>query len=219
MKEAQEKRNGRKQAFPHPLTEKTFLRSQFFPGLSSFYKYIPNTLTLFRLLATPLSIWALAQHQLTVAFWLFFSASITDWFDGYLARRWQVTSQFGQILDPIADKSLILSLFFTLSLYGYIPWWLTILVWIRDVLILSIGGGIILTRHQKPALPPHFIGKVSTAFQMLFIGTILLTTSTSLSSIESYLMIILFYGVALTTILSGIVYGRVALQVFRQPSS
>ena len=190
------------------------------PEASSFYKHIPNTLTILRLLGTPLSVWFIAQNQLTIAFWIFFGVSATDWLDGYLARRWQVTSKLGQILDPIADKFLIMSVYLALGFWEFIPLWLTTLVLSRDLLILLSSSGIILTRKIKVNLTPSLIGKISTAVQMLFVGLILArgvpTPSIPTSSIENNLMVFLIYSVAFLTILSGITYAHAGIKAFRK---
>lgn len=187
---------------------------------SPFYKHIPNLLTILRLLGAPLCVWFIAQNQLAFAFWIFFTVSTTDWLDGYLARRWQVTSKLGQILDPIADKSLIMSTYLALGLWAFIPIWLTALVLSRDLLILLSSSGIILIKRIKMNLSPNLIGKISTTAQMLFVGVILARgvpiPSIPISSIENNLMVIFLYSVAFLTILSGITYACMALGAFRK---
>ncbi len=193
---------------------------QAFPNPSPFYKYIPNLLTILRLLGAPLCIWLIAQNQLDFAFWTFFAVSITDWLDGYLARRWQATSKLGQILDPIADKSLIMSVYLALGLLAFIPIWLTALVLLRDLLILLSSSSILLMRRVKMNLAPTLIGKISTTAQMLFVGLILArgvpASFVPTSSIENILMVSFLYSVALLTVLSGIIYARMAMSVLRK---
>jgi cardiolipin synthase len=190
-------------------------------GLSALYKHIPNGLTILRLLCTPLIIWAIATNHLTTAFWIFFAIGATDYFDGYLARRWKVTSRLGQILDPIADKVLLISIYLSLGLWGFIPLWLTIFVLIRDFLILAVGGTMILAHKGNMQLPPQMMGKISTTLQMLFVGLILAggitVSSIPTSSIQSILMVLFLYVVALTTILSGITYANVVVKLFTSP--
>lgn len=189
------------------------------PGMPSFCKHIPNILSTLRLIGTPLSVWIIAHDQLTTAFWIFFAVCVTDWLDGYLARRWHVTSKLGQILDPLADKFLLISVYLALGLWRYIPMWATFLVLTRDFLILTISCGIILNRKVNIRLTPQFMGKVSTTFQMLFIGLVLAgevaIPSIPTASIESILMVFFLYSMALTTILSGITYARVAYRALR----
>lgn len=186
----------------------------------SFYKCIPNLLTTLRLLGTPLCAWFIAQDQLVFAFWVFFAVSMTDWLDGYLARLWQATSKLGQILDPIADKFLIISVYLTLGLWKYIPFWLVSLVLLRDLLILLSSSGIIFATKIKLDFAPSLIGKVSTAIQMLFVGLVLARgvpiSSFPTSSIGNNLMVLFLYKVALLTILSGLTYAHVAINAFRK---
>lgn len=190
------------------------------PNTSSFYKYFPNTLTILRLLGTPLCVWFIAHNQLTVAFWIFFAVCITDWFDGYLARRWQATSKLGQMLDPIADKLLIMSVYLALGWWAFIPLWLTALVLSRDLLILLSSSGIMFMGQVKMNLTPTLLGKVSTTAQMLFSGFILardvFASFTPTSSVENILMVSFLYSVTFLTILSGVTYGRMAISAFRK---
>lgn len=189
-------------------------------GFFSVYRYIPNLLTTLRLLSPPLLMWFISNKDFSKAFWIFFAASLTDWLDGYLARRWNVTSKFGQIFDPLADKFLLIAAYIILSYLGYIPMWLAASVLIRDFLILAIGASIIFASKGNIQLPSQWIGKISTTFQMLYIGLILAMHAPSLpiptSSIPHFLMVILLYIVALTTVLSGIIYAKAAVEIFRR---
>lgn len=193
----------------------------FSPRISSFYKYIPNALTILRLSGTPLCLWVIAQGGLTTAFWIFFAICLTDWLDGYLARRWNASSKLGQILDPLADKCLLISLYLALGLWGFIPRWLAGIVLIRDFLILAISSGIILSQKLNISLAPQFMGKMSTTLQMLFIGLVLASgtpaPSVPASGIKSILMVFSLYSVALTTVLSGFSYARVVFNALRKP--
>lgn len=187
---------------------------------SYFKQYLPNTLTVFRLITIPLCIWFIFQTRLTAAFWLFFASSITDWLDGYLARRWHVISKLGQILDPLADKALVASLYLTLGIQGYLPLWLAGLVLIRDFLILICSAMILIRHMTNIPLAPIFIGKVCAAFQMLFIGLTLMKESTiiplSSSGNSSLIMVSCLYSIVFVTILSGITYGRVVHQMLQR---
>jgi cardiolipin synthase len=188
--------------------------------LSCLKKYIPNTLTIFRLITIPLCVGFVLQARLTAAFWIFFASSITDWLDGYLARRWRVISKLGQILDPLADKALVASLYLTLGIQGYIPLWLAGLVIMRDFLILTCST-IILMRHMtNTSLVPILIGKLCATFQMLFIGLILMKEAAliplSSSGNSSFIMVSCLYVVVFITIASGITYGRVVHQVLQK---
>jgi len=182
------------------------------------YKSIPNTLTVLRLLGTPLTLWAMVKGQFGVAFWIFLAVCLTDWLDGYLARRWQATSRLGQILDPLADKILLVSTYLALALWAFIPPWLATCVIFRDLLILAVSSGIALSQKTIPPLAPQLIGKLSTALQMLFIGLTLAggVPVLSIPGIRGVIMLSLLYGVALATVVSGIIYAQVAFTAFRK---
>jgi len=186
---------------------------------TSLHKHIPNLLTILRLAGTPLCIWFIAQNRLFAAFWVFFSVSVTDWFDGYLARRWQAISKFGQIMDPLADKCLVMTVYLGLGLWGFIPDWLVGLVLTRDLLILLCS--IVLIKKISANPGPNLMGKISTTAQMLFAGLMLARgaplSSFAISGIVNNLMLLFLYGVALLTILSGLAYGRLAIGALRKP--
>src|SRR5690606_1014747 len=120
----------------------------------------------------------------------------------------------------IADKSLIMSVYLALGLLAFIPIWLTALVLLRDLLILLSSSSILLMRRVKMNLAPTLIGKISTTAQMLFVGLILArgvpASFVPTSSIENILMVSFLYSVALLTVLSGIIYARMAMSVLRK---
>ena len=103
---------------------------------------IPNLITLGRILLVPIVVWAIAQGLMWLAFVLFLAAGVSDAIDGFLAKRFHMTTELGAYLDPLADKALIVSIYVALGVNGYIPRWLVILVVSRDILII---GGIMLS--------------------------------------------------------------------------
>lgn len=97
------------------------------------------------------------------------AAALSDAFDGYLARRWKVSSRAGETLDPIADKALLCGAFAALWLAGSIEGWLTAVVFGRDLLILA-GAGLALAFSKSPRrFPPSIWGKMSTIVQVSLI--------------------------------------------------
>jgi len=132
---------------------------------------LPNLITIARLCVVPLSVWLVLRHDFPVAFWLFVAAGISDAVDGWLARR-GAASALGAILDPLADKALLVSMFVTLGAIGALPDWLAILVVFRDVLI--VGGVLALyVLGQKVAIRPLPISKLNTVTQILLIAATL----------------------------------------------
>src|SRR2546421_7395765 len=109
---------------------------------------------------------------------IFLIAAISDGLDGYVARRYNQKSSLGVILDPIADKGLLLSGIITLSIsnwsdvdpdYGRFPAWFPVLVISRDA-ILFVGAGVLYLLIEKVHVKPNWTGKVATGLQMLAIG-------------------------------------------------
>lgn len=136
-------------------------------------RHIPNVLTVLRLLATPVVVWLILQRDLPHALILFFCIGMTDTIDGTLARRFNWTSKFGAVADPIADKTLLVTVFLTMGYMGYMPVWLVSLVMLRDLVILAVA--LILKRSDRvKEFPPSVFGKASTFVQLLTAGSILL---------------------------------------------
>jgi cardiolipin synthase (CMP-forming) len=137
-------------------------------SLSMKCEYIPNMITVLRLILIPPIIIYLLLAEYRVAFFLFFIASLTDAIDGYLARKYHWVTRWGSIVDPLADKTLMILTFLTLGYLGVIPLVLLIVVILRDVII--VGGGVayhflIGSYEFKPTL----ISKCNTFLQILLI--------------------------------------------------
>lgn len=135
---------------------------------------IPNALTLLRLLLVPCFIWASVERMYVAAFVIFVTAAATDILDGMIARRLNQRSRLGALLDPAADKLLMVSgfLFYTLSdelPVVRIPAWLTFTVFIRDFLI-AVFAYLLYTRVQVKRFPPSPAGKTSTVLQAVTLG-------------------------------------------------
>ena len=135
---------------------------------------LPNALTVLRLVFVPVFI-VLGLQQSWTALWaafvVFAVAAITDRFDGELARSWGQITDFGRIADPIADKALTLCGFGLLSYQGYLPWWLTILIAVRELGITAMRAfflrrGVVVSANQA--------GKMKTFMQMVALGTLLI---------------------------------------------
>ena len=126
-------------------------------------------MSLSRLLAAPYLFWLLWRGHFHTALIVMFLAGLTDAFDGYLARRWKVPSQIGEVLDPIADKVLLTAAYLGLWLAGAIPAWLAAIVLGRDVLILAAAGVAWLLAKAPRRFPPSLWGKLSTIAQMGFV--------------------------------------------------
>ena len=127
--------------------------------------HLPNVLTVFRLcLALPVA-WCIVNHQSDLAVGLFFMAAVSDGLDGFLARRYNWQSHLGSILDPVADKLLLMVTFIALSAIGVLPLWLTVLVIGRDLTIVC-GALLYRWRVGPYQFKPSWLGKISTLIQL-----------------------------------------------------
>ncbi|MEA2162018.1 MAG: hypothetical protein QOK37_145 [Thermoanaerobaculia bacterium] len=137
---------------------------------------VPNALTLLRLFAVPVFVYASFRGEYRLAFFLFVGAAFTDILDGVIARRFNQRSRIGAILDPAADKTMMVSgyLFYTLRRnvpFG-IPGWLTFTVLIRDFVIILFAY-LLYTRVRVTKFPPSWAGKGSTLLQAVTLATII----------------------------------------------
>lgn len=133
---------------------------------------IPNLITIGRLFLAPLTIWLIVSANPLGAFWVFILAGVSDAIDGFLARQFDMRSDLGSYLDPLADKALLVSIYVTLAVTGDIPVWVTILVVSRDVLI--IGGVLLAGLLGRPiAMHPHIVSKANTVAQIVLAALVL----------------------------------------------
>lgn len=141
---------------------------------------IPNLLTLLRLILVPFFLMASIRGMYAEAFAIFVTAAVTDIFDGMIARRLNQRSRLGAILDPAADKTMMVSgfvyyTFATMPLTG-IPGWLTFVVFIRDFLIFAFAY-LLYTRVRVKRFPPSIAGKASTVLQAVTLATTIAVNS------------------------------------------
>jgi len=129
-------------------------------------RWLPNFFTILRLLLVPAVIRAIVLGHHTEALLLFIAAAVTDVLDGAIARAFQITSQSGAYLDPIADKVLLSGVFLALALTRQIPLWLVIIIFGRDVYLL-LGVAVLLWLTPARKFPPSSWGKASTLVQIV----------------------------------------------------
>jgi cardiolipin synthase (CMP-forming) len=161
---------------------------------------LPNLITLGRLLCVPVAIWLVLAGELAAAFWLFVAAGLSDAVDGFIAKRFDQRSRLGALLDPIADKALLVSMYVTLGVSNHLPTWLVILVVFRDVLIVG-GFLLVVTLAQPMRWEPLVISKLNTALQIALVALVL--AQLGLEFRDFGVRGPLIYAVAATTILSG----------------
>ncbi|WVQ77119.1 hypothetical protein IAR50_006802 [Cryptococcus sp. DSM 104548] len=190
---------------------------------------IPNALTLARLLACPLLGYEIVQGDYALATGILFASGVTDWLDGWLARRYNSFSVLGSILDPAADKALMTTLVGTLAYAGLLPIPLAILIVGRDVGLsisafyfryISLPPPRTLQRYFDFSIPsaqvtPTQISKINTLLQLVLMGV---TTVSPLLSVDITLPLqALQWAVAGTTIWSGLSYvGRSGVKILGQ---
>jgi cardiolipin synthase len=160
---------------------------------------LPNLITIARILLVPVMVWAIAAHEMRIAFGLFLVAGLSDAVDGFLAKRFNMTSELGAYLDPLADKVLIMSIYVALGITEAIPRWVVILVVSRDLLI--VGGVMLAWILGNPMkVKPLWVSKLNTVAQILFAGTVLAAEGFQLDA--GTLKVALMACVALLTLLS-----------------
>lgn len=126
---------------------------------------IPNLLSFVRLGLVPVFLVFIIVGADLAALIVLVGASITDYLDGKIARRFKLVSRLGQLLDPASDRLFILAALIGLVVRGVIPWWLLVVIFGRDVMLAVLG--IILANHGYGPLPVHHLGKIAT-FALLF---------------------------------------------------
>ena len=135
---------------------------------------LPNLVSMARLLGVPLFLWlVLGPRWDLAALGILLVAGITDWLDGYLARRLGQQSRLGELLDPVADRLYILAVVVGLAWRDIIPWWVAVVLPARDAFLWTLVP-FLRTRGYN-ALPVHFLGKAATfnllyAFPLLLLG-------------------------------------------------
>jgi cardiolipin synthase len=127
---------------------------------------LPNLLTLCRIFSIPVFLALLSKNHFTYALYLFGAAALTDGLDGALARWFDCRTELGTLLDPFADKLLLLSAFVALTFDNAIPGWLIGVVVIRDIVI--VFGYFMLSFYTNERVPvrPSYLGKAATCFQL-----------------------------------------------------
>ena len=147
---------------------------------------VPNLLTVFRMVLIPVFVSLLFYQRFVLALGVFIMAGVTDGLDGLLARRFNQKSQLGTILDPIADKLMLVTAFVVLSMRSVfpqpvpshlpIPFWVTVSVISRDVFIL-VGAAAINVVTGFRGFRPSMLGKINTVIQITAIGIIMFAAS------------------------------------------
>jgi len=164
---------------------------------------IPNILTLFRFLLVPPVVYYMLDKRFEPALVLFALAGFSDALDGYLARVYQWTSRIGALMDPLADKLLMVSSFLTLGWLGLLPLWLVGLVILRDVVIV-IGAIVYNARIEQVEADPSIVSKLNTLAQILLVLSVMF--SQAVYTLPVVWIDALVYSVLVTILWSGVGY-------------
>lgn len=166
-------------------------------------RHLPNLITCIRFILIGPILWSLLTKSYPLAFYLFLIAGLSDGLDGLLARFFAWTTPLGALLDPLADKLLLMGSFMVLAYLKQIPLWLTLMVIGRDIWIM---GGALLYRYWVGPLDykPVWISKLNTFFQLLLVSLVII----KLAFFERHIELIprIIEAVFVTTLLSFIQY-------------
>ena len=166
-------------------------------------RQLPNLLTLSRIALVPVLILVLKDRDYVAALWVFLFAGISDGLDGWIAKRWRYTTRFGAILDPVADKFLLVTSFVMLMLLDHLPFWLVLTVAFRDLLI--IGGYLVYTSmFGAVKMDPSQLSKLNTLAQILLVLVVLVHEASRFN--YPLLLDALVFVVFVTTVASGAHY-------------
>ena len=191
-------------------------RSRYSPEPRSVILTVPNFISLLRILSIPLIAYLVANRHLIISLVVMLISALSDGVDGIIARRFNQVSKLGQILDPVADRLLILCSILALSIASILPWWLLVLVGARDVLMGLLV--LALAEHDYGPLPVHFAGKTGTAVLMLAIPALIFAdvgTSAFFRFFHLVALAAVIWGVGLYW-LAGLIYARQGIGLLRQ---
>jgi len=169
----------------------------------TFLRYLPNIITGMRLVAVGPVAYLLWVQDYKLALILFAIAGVSDGVDGYLARRFNWKSHWGAVMDPMADKLLMVVTASVLMLQNILPLWLFLLIMVRD-LIIVLGATAYRLKFGPFKVSPTTLGKLSTFVQILMILSLLLHGATGLMS--EYQIQFIINLCAVITVLSGVQY-------------
>ncbi|KAF8541328.1 CDP-alcohol phosphatidyltransferase-domain-containing protein [Trichophaea hybrida] len=238
-------RGDRKQDPPAPLgvghlspTKQTIrsIKSKILPLTTpheNIYNF-PNALTFTRLLSSPVIGYLILHDQHSFALSLFALAGVTDLVDGYIARRWNLQTVVGSVIDPMADKTLMTILTVCLAIKGLLPVWIAVVILGRDVALaisaiyfrwISLPPPKTMARYWDFSLPsaevhPTTISKLNTALQLGLIGACMASPLIGASGEWEVVLQAMQYTVATTTVWSGLsyVFSKDAVKILKHPA-
>ena len=164
---------------------------------------LPNLISLVRLFMVPLEIWLILVGRYGLAFWILVAAGISDALDGFIAKRFDRRTRLGALLDPVADKAMLISVYITLGAAHQLWTSLVILVVFRDFMI--VGGFLLIQVFAVQKLyDPLYISKLNTGVQIILVSFVL--ARLGLGAAAGWPDLVLSLIVAATTMVSGLSY-------------
>ena len=134
---------------------KLIIKKQYSPEPQDIYFTVPNLISLLRIISIPFISVLVSRHEMVLALVVLALSAVSDGLDGLIARSFNQVSKIGQILDPIADRLLIFCSILALGVADIIPWWMLIVVGLRDLIMAILV--LILAQHDYGPLPVHFV--------------------------------------------------------------
>lgn len=163
---------------------------------------LPNRLTLLRVIMVPFFIVFYIKSYFLISFVLFVLASLTDLLDGHIARKRNLISNFGKIMDPLADKILVYSAFCLMVENGFVPAWMLIVILVRE---FAVSGMRTVAASEGIVVAADLSGKIKTVLQMIAVPMLILT-GVILSDIWFTLSMAMLWASLIMTVYSGIQY-------------
>lgn len=177
---------------------------------------LPNLICILRIILAVPVVWTLVEGRFDWTLGLFFLAAMSDGLDGYLAKRYAWMSDTGKILDPVADKLLLVSVFVTLTLLGMVPLWLAAVAVARD-LVIGIGAAVYKWLFGPLEGQPTMPSKLNTVLQIAYVLAVV--AAAAFPVLPDWLVTGLGAAVFVTSAVSGVdyvmIYSRKAARVSR----
>ena len=166
-------------------------------------KYIPNYLTILRLILVPIIFIMIIKEKYLVAFVFFLTASVTDIFDVRIARKYDLITDWGKLMDPLADKITQISTLSALIIKGIIPFWILVILTTKELIMIIVA--FVLYKKQIVTVHSKWYGKAATIlFFVAIVFSLLSETFVELTKITIYL----YYIALAMTIFAAIMYGK-----------
>jgi cardiolipin synthase len=176
---------------------------------------VPNGISVLRIISIPVIAVLVSKHEMVASLIIIALSAMSDGLDGVIARKFNQVSKLGQILDPIADRLLIFCSILALGIAHVIPWWVLIVVGMRDLLMGVLI--VMLAQHGYGPLPVHFVGKTGTALLMTAIVLLIFADiwrNPATLTLHLVALAICIWGIALYW-LAGLIYAHQGLGLIR----